>query len=158
MTALFYCVTAIAQEAIVDVAPVIRNGIKLKLSKELKLVKAYLFYDGGARVSDSNMADLNQHVNMMIEIKRFGWVEKNGIVSIGASEKITTNLGAVILNDPDLFAKLKDINADDAQYITLKAVITSTNKKIEFFTVNFTAWDKWGTGKINGSYRFKIRH
>ena len=71
----------------------ISNGIRLNLSKEIKLVKAYLFYNGGERVSDSNMADLNQNINMLIQINRGGWVEKDGKVSIGASEKIITSTG-----------------------------------------------------------------
>lgn len=103
------------------------------------------------------MAELNQNVNMMVQIDRGGWVERDGIVSIGASEKIITNTGNTILNEPDLFATLTDISADDAQYITLKAVITSMTKKISYFLVTFTIWDKWGSGKITGSYKLKIR-
>ena len=147
-----------AQQGKALASPKISNGIKLNLSKELKLVKAYLFFEGGEHLDASNTADLNQNVKMMIQIDGGGWVEKDQKVSIGASEKITTSLGSVILNEPDLFATFTDIGAEDAQYITLKAVINSiTNKKIKFFTVSFTIWDKWGTGKITGSYRFKIR-
>lgn len=137
--------------------PKISNGINLNLGKGIKLVKAYLFYDGGARVADSNLADLGQNVNMLIQIEKGGWVEKDQKVSIGASEKISTNTGAMILNEADLFAKFADISAEDAQYITLKAVITSQTKKFEFFLVSFTIWDKWGSGKITGSYKLKIR-
>jgi hypothetical protein len=135
----------------------ISNNIKLNLGKGIKLVKAYLFFDGGERLPDSNYADLNQNVNMLIQIERGGWVEKDGKVSVGASEKITTSAGTEILNEPDLFTSLTDISAEDAQYITLKAVITSMTKKISFFLVTFTVWDKWGSGKITGSYRFKVR-
>lgn len=135
----------------------ISNNIKLNLGKQIKLVKAYLFYDGGKRVPDSNYADLNQNVNLLIQIERGGWVERDGKVSIGASEKITTSAGAEILNEADLFASLTDISAEDAQYITLNAVITSMTKKISFFLVTFTVWDKWGSAKITGSYRFKVR-
>lgn len=138
-------------------SPKISNGIKLNLTPGIKLVKAYLFFDGGKKVSDSNIAEVNQNMNMMIQVKRFGWVERGGKVSIGASEKITSSLGKVILNEPDLFSTLTDISAEDAQYVTLKAVITSTIKTIKYFTVNFVVWDKWSTGKITGSYRFKIR-
>ena len=135
----------------------ISNGIRLNLSKEIKLVKAYLFFNDGERVSDSNIADLNQNINMLIQIESGGWVEKDGKVSIGASEKITTSTGNAVLNEPDLFATLTDISADDAQYITLKAVIKSMKKQFSFFLVSFTIWDKWGSGKITGSYRFKVR-
>ena len=154
---VFYSGMAAAQHT--DPADVrkISNGIKLKLTDGIKLIKAYLFYDGGTRVPDSNLANVNQNVNMMIQLQRFGWVEKDGKVSIGASEKVTTSLGAVILNEPDLFSTLTDISAEDAQYVTLKAIITSTTKTIKYFTVSFVVYDKWGPGKITGSYRFKIR-
>ena len=147
----------VAQGAVPASVVKISNGIKLKLSVGIKLKTAYLFFDGGKRVPESNMADLNQNVNMMVQIDRGGWVERDGIVSIGASEKIITNTGNAILNEPDLFATLTDISADDAQYITLKAVITSMTKKISYFLVTFTIWDKWGSGKITGSYKLKIR-
>lgn len=137
--------------------PKISNGIKLTISKGIELKTAYLFYDDGRKVSDSNTASLNQKVNLMVQVKRGGWVEKEGIVSIGASEKISTNTGLTVLDEPDLFATLTDISAEDAQYITLKAVITSMTKKYSYFQVSFTIWDKWGTGKITGSYRLKIR-
>ena len=147
----------VAQGAVPASVVKISNAIKLKLSVGVKLKTAYLFFDGGKRVPESNMADLNQNVNMMVQIDRGGWVERDGIVSIGASEKIITNTGNTILNEPDLFATLTDISADDAQYITLKAVITSMTKKISYFLVTFTIWDKWGSGKITGSYKLKIR-
>ena len=147
----------IAQKTKTVSAPKISNGIKLFPSKGIKLVKAYLYYNDNTKLSDSNLADLNQNINMLIQIERGGWLEKNGKVSIGASEKITTNTGSVILNEPDLFSKLTDIDPDDARYITLKAVITSVTKKISFFLVNFTVWDKWSSAKITGSYRFKLR-
>ena len=137
--------------------PKISNGIKLSVSKEIELITAYLFYDDGRKVSDSNTASLNQKVNLMVQVKRGGWVEKEEKVSIGASEKIKTNTGLTVINEPDLFATLTDISAEDAQYITLKAVITTMTKKYSYFLVSFTIWDKWGTGKISGSYRLKIR-
>ena len=146
-----------AQKTTTLANPKISNGIKLTLSKGIELKAAYLFYDDGKKMTDSNIAALNQNVNMMIQINRGGWIEKEEKVSIGASEKILTNTGLTILDEADLFATLTDISADDAQYITLKAVITSMTKKYSFFLVRFTIWDKWGTGKITGSYRLKIR-
>jgi hypothetical protein len=151
------CSMLTAQKTNTSAKPKISNGIKLTLSKGIQLKTAYLFYDGGARVPDSNTASINQNVNMLIQIERGGWQEKEGKVSIGAAEKIVTNTGLKILEEADLFATLTDISAEDAQYVTLKAVITSMTKKFGFFIVSFTIWDKWGTGKITGSYRLKIR-
>jgi hypothetical protein len=138
-------------------APEISNGIKINTTANIKIVTAYLYYDGGKPVPDSNRASLGQNVNLLVQVERGSWIEKEGKVSIGASEKIATNTGAVILNEADLFENLKDISAEDAQYVTLKAVITSMTKKFNFFLVSFVIWDKWGTGKITGSYRLKIR-
>lgn len=136
---------------------IIENGIKLNFSKGIEVITAYLYYDDNTKVPESNIASVNQNVNMLVQIKRCGWVEKEGKVSVGASEKINTNTGLTILDEADLFKSLTDITAEDAQYITLKAVITSMTKKYDYFVVIFSIWDKWGTGKISGSYRLKIR-
>jgi hypothetical protein len=152
-----FCAPFLTQSQPTNTAPRISNGIKMNATGNIKIVKAYLYYDGGKPVPDSNRASLGQNVNLLVQVERGGWVEKEGKVSIGASEKIATNTGAVILNEADLFENLKDISAEDAQYVTLKAVITSMTKKFNFFLVSFVIWDKWGTGKITGSYRLKIR-
>jgi hypothetical protein len=149
--------SVLAQKTAIAEPPKISNGIKINASAGIKLTKAYLFYDGGTRVSDSNKASLNQNVNILVQIERGGWTEREGKVTIGASEKILTNTGLKILDEKDLFATLADISADDAQYVTLKAVITSMKRKFGYFLVSFTIWDKWGPGKITGSYRLYIR-
>jgi hypothetical protein len=148
---------ATAQDAKMAVIPEISNGIELKLSEGIQLVKAYLFFDDGKKLSDSNFAELKQKVNLLVQVQPGSWTEKDGKVSIGASEKITTPSGGEVLNEADLFATITDINAVDAQYITLKAIITSMVRKFDYFLVNFTIWDKWGSGIISGSYKLRIK-
>ena len=123
----------------------------------IKLVKAYLFYDDQSKVPAGNTAKLNQQVNMLLKVAPDGWAEKDGNVQIGAYEKITTNTGQKILEEKDLFATLDSISPADAQFITLKAVITSMTKKFSYFQVSFRVWDKQGTAEIKGSYHLYIK-
>lgn len=155
---IFLCACiATAQDTKAPQKPKISNGIKITASKEIQIKEAYLYDDNGDPISDSNLVALNENANLMVEIERGGWVERNGMVSVGAQERIVTSEGEEILNEPDLFAKFTDIKAEDAQYVTIKAVITSQQRKFDFFLVSFIIWDKWGKGKITGSFKIKIR-
>ena len=146
-----------AQTDNTDTSAKIYNGIKINLSKGIKLITALLFFDDSTKIPESNIVALNQNVNLLVQIDRGAWVEKNSFVSIGASEKISTDKGEVLLNEPDLFSSETNISPEDAQYVSLAGVITSTTKDINYFLVDFVIWDKWGSGKITGSYKFQIR-
>lgn len=165
MKVLFFCLLTLlissagvqAQTKIKPKAPVISNGIQIKASGGFKIKSAKLsFAETGEDVPPDNTAQIGQKVNLLIEIEE-GWNVTDGRVHPGASEKIVTNTGNIILKEDDLFASLTDASAEDARYITLNAVITSMTRKISYFIVSFKVWDKDGPGKITGSYRLKIR-
>jgi hypothetical protein len=86
-----------------------------------------------------------------------GWKEQDGKVSIGASEKIETSDGEIVLDEKDLFAAMPEINADDAKFLTLTANISRLDKLYDYFLVSFQVWDKNGTGQINGNYKLYIK-
>jgi hypothetical protein len=136
----------------------IKNGIRITGSNGIKIKTAALRFDDRSEVPANNTVGLNQRITVFIEIEKGGWKEVEHKVKIGASQKVSTNNGDIILNEKDLFASLEDgVSPDDAAYISLKTSITATKPQIEYFTVSFKVWDKSGTGEINGSYRFKIK-
>lgn len=136
----------------------ISNNIQLTSSK-VQVKEAYLIYgESGKKVALDNTADLGQKIKLLLVIGD-GWVMKDNKVSIGASEQISTSTGQEIVNAEDLFASYNDgIDPADAKIISLSAMITKETGDIDHYNVKFRVWDKYGTGEINGSYKFFIRH
>ena len=97
------------------------NNIELNTSG-VKVSKAYLFTDG-KRVPDDNFVDFESPVKMQLIIDD-GWVEKDGKVLLGASEKITEEDGSVVLSESDLFEKYPDgISVSDSKSVYLTAAL-----------------------------------
>jgi len=134
----------------------IRNNIDVKSSGGLKVEQAFLLFEDGSLVPADNKIKVNQKVNLRLIIK--GFKEENGKVYFGASEKITTNEGGVIVDVPDLFIDYeKDgVTPEQASYITLMATITEVDKLFDYFLVSFRVWDKKANGEITGSYKLYL--
>ncbi len=130
----------------------IKNGIKIK-TDGLTVSKAYLTDEAG-KEKKLNATALNEAIYVKLEIS--GWFVKNGKVNLGASEKITTDKNLLILYEDDLFPGKTDYDAEDAKYIHVKAIITSIQGDIKFFTVKFRVWDKNNGNEITGTYTFSI--
>jgi hypothetical protein len=86
-------------------------------------------------------------------------VKENNRSYIGASERILTAEGKVILDAPDIFKDYEatGLPADKANAISLSARITEADPGVENFVVQFRIWDKIGKGEIKGKYKFRIR-
>lgn len=134
----------------------IRNGIELNTKGNLDVSQAFLLFNDGSLVPSSNEAKVNQEVNLRLIIDK-GFAENNGLVEIGASERIETNTGELLLDEKDLFANLGAIEAERAKMLTLKAVITRLDKLYDYFLVSFRVWDKKGNGEVTGSYKLYIQ-
>jgi len=134
----------------------IRNGIELKTKGGLEVSQAFLLFDDGSLVPQSNQVKINQYINLRLIIDK-GWKSNNGKVSIGASEKISASTGEVALNENDLFQHSGPLNEADAKGITLKAVITRLDKLYDYFLVTFRVWDKHSDAEVSGSYKFYIQ-
>lgn len=137
----------------------IRNNIQLT-SNKVQVKSAYLLYaESGQRVPSGNTTDLGQKIKLVLEIGD-GWIQKNGKVSIGASEQISTSSGQEVVNAEDLFAAYNETGIDpvDAKIISLNAMITKEMGEIDHYNVKFRVWDKYGDAEITGSYKFYIRH
>jgi len=133
----------------------IRNGIQLK-ANGLKVEQAFLTYEDGTLVTNENKIDVNQKV--VLRLIMDGWKEENGKVMIGATEKLTTSKGQTILDTEDLFGAYPEgVDAKDAKYITLSAVITRLDELYDHFLVEFRVWDKKGGGDVTGSYKLYLK-
>ncbi|HKH60384.1 MAG TPA: hypothetical protein VKA49_06110 [Flavitalea sp.] len=155
------CEFTVKQEPSSDNKPVskgskIRNGIELKTTGDLKVSQAFLLFEDGSLVPSSNEAKVNQEVNLRLIIEG-GFTQTNGMVEIGASERIETSTGQVLLDEKDLFSNLGEIEAARAEALTLKAVITRLDKLYDYFLVSFRVWDKKGNGEVTGSYKLYIQ-
>jgi hypothetical protein len=135
----------------------ISNGIDITASG-VKIKSATLKLDGGAKVPDDNVVNLNQKVYLVIELED-NWTIAEGKSFIGASEKITTSKGYEVLNAADLFKDntLTGFDPNDTKYIQLDAVITKNDPSISYYKVDFRVWDKKGDAEVKGSYKFYIQ-
>ncbi len=134
-----------------------KNGIKMKC-KGFIVKEAALYFNDNSKIPEDNKVNVDQQVNMLVVLDT-GWVKIDGKVYPGASEVVKLNSGFEVLNSEDLFKAYEEtgVSADDAKYITIKAVITKMDDKKKYIIVNFRIWDKKGTGEITGSYQFYIK-
>jgi hypothetical protein len=133
---------------------VLYNGISLDF-QGIKLAKAYLVFENGQRVPPDNIIDFSSPVKIVVFIDS-GWVERDGKVLLGASEKIIAENGQQLLDEEDLFRGKYDngISAADAKVIGLTATINMRKGEPPgYFTITFRIWDKNGSGYVKGFYR-----
>jgi hypothetical protein len=129
------------------------NNIEL-FPKGVKVSRAYLLLDNGERVPDDNFVDFKSPVKLQLLIDS-GWVETNGRVLLGASEKIISETGIVLVDEPDLFQKYPEgITPEDARSIFLSASLKlKEGMPPTYFSVVFRVWDKNGNGSVEGNYK-----
>ena len=133
----------------------IRNKISYN-STGITVNQAFLMFEDGKLVPDDNKVEIGQKVNMRLIIE--GWKAIDGKVFLGASEKIETDEGRVVLDEKDLFANYTDgVDATDAATITLTAVITRVDKLFNHFDISFKVWDKKSEDNVEGSYRVYLK-
>jgi hypothetical protein len=135
--------------------PQVLNDIFLETEGGIQVNQAFLSYENGDVVPSPNITSLRKPIYLRLNLIK-GWKEEMGEVSLGASEKISSDNGTVFLNEPDLFQKYKSLNADDAKVVQLKAVINSMSGPIKYFVVDYKVWDKNGDGVIKGNYKFYV--
>ena len=112
----------------------IRNGIDVN-AKGVKVEQAFLTYDDGSLVDESNTTSVNKKLKINFVVK--GWKAENDKLALEANEKITTSDGDVIMDEQELFSKggLETISAADAEYPRLSVVINQVNKLYDFYLV-----------------------
>lgn len=133
----------------------IRNGIEIKAEGGLVIEQAWLQYASGPLVRDGNVINVGEKIKLHLIIQ--GWQGMNDVISIGASERITTDEGQCLLQAPDMFADYATLSLQAVQKISLSAVIDNIDRLVDFFRVDFHVWSKmYPEQKIDGYYQFHI--
>jgi hypothetical protein len=135
---------------------IIKNDIDLEATG-VKVKEVYLLDADKNRLGE-NITGLGEKIYVVVRLDT-GWVKEKGRSFIGASERISTSAGRVVIDADDIFKDYEatGIPADDAEVISLSAVITEADTGLENFVVKFRVWDKKGTGEVKGKYKFRLR-
>jgi len=135
---------------------VIKNDIDVEASG-VKISEVYLM-DADNNYLTENITRLNEKIYLVIKADT-GWVKENDLSFIGASERISTASGHVIVDAANIFKDYETtgLPADKAHLINLSALITEADPGVENFVVQFKVWDKKGKGEVKGKYKFGIK-
>ena len=133
----------------------ISNDIELD-AEGVKVKEAYLM-DDNRTILSKNEAKLGERIRCVVSLDT-GWTKYDGKSFIGASEKIMTDDGRVILDEPDLFKDYSEsgLSAEDTKLVSVVATITTKEPGVDNYKVQFKIWDKRGTGKVTGRFKFKV--
>ena len=135
---------------------IIKNNIDLDATG-VKLKEAYLA-DSSYKPLAENKAGIGEKIYIVIKMDT-GWVKENGKSFIGASERILTSAGRVVVSADDIFKdqEVTGMDARDTKEISLSAVITEADPGLNNFEVQFRVWDKKSNGEVKGKYYFSLK-
>ena len=135
---------------------IIKNNIDLDATG-VKLKEAYLV-DADYKPLAENKAAVGEKIYIVIKMDT-GWVKENGKSFIGASERILTSAGRVVVSADDIFKdqEATGMDARDTKEISLSAVITEADPGLNNFEVQFRVWDKKSNGEVKGKYYFSLK-
>ena len=134
----------------------IKNNIDVDATG-VKVNEVYLV-DADYKPLIENKVGIGEKIYVVVRLDT-GWVKENGKSFIGASEKILTSAGKVVVSADDIFKEqeLTGLDAKDTKVITLSAIITQADPGIDNFEVQFRVWDKKGAGEVKGKYYFSLK-
>lgn len=134
----------------------IKNDIDIDVTG-VKLKEAYLV-DANYKPLAENKATVGEKIHIVIKMDT-GWVKEKGKSFIGASERILTSSGKVVVSADDIFKdyELTGMDAKDTKVISLSAVITQADPGVDNFEVQFRVWDKKSTAEVKGKYFFSLK-
>jgi len=134
----------------------IKNDIDVDATG-VKVSKVYLV-DADYKPLTENKARVGEKIHIVIEMDT-GWVKENGKSFIGASERILTSAGRVVVSADDIFKdyEVTGLDAKDTKLVSLSAVITQADPGVNDFEVQFRVWDKKGSGEVKGKYYFSLK-
>jgi hypothetical protein len=135
---------------------IIKNNIDLQATG-VKLKEAFLV-DADYKPLVENKAALGEKIYIIIRLDT-GWVKENGKSFIGASERILTSAGRVVVSADDIFKdeEITGIDVKNTKAISLSAIITQADPGVDDFEVQFRVWDKKGPGEVKGKYYFSLK-
>ena len=134
----------------------IKNDIEVDATG-VKVKEVYLV-DAEYKPLTENKARVGEKIHIVIKMDT-GWVKENGKSFIGASERILTSAGRVVVSADDIFKEqeLTGLDPEDTKVISLSAIITQADPGIDKFEVQFKVWDKKGLGEVKGKYYFSLK-
>ncbi len=134
----------------------IKNDIEVDATG-VKVKEVYLV-DAEYKPLIENKARVGEKIHIVIKMDT-GWVKENGKSFIGASERILTSSGKVVVSADDIFKEqeLTGLDPEDTKVISLSAIITQADPGIDRFEVQFRVWDKKGAGEVKGKYYFSLK-
>ncbi|MDR2145499.1 MAG: hypothetical protein LBE91_03440 [Tannerella sp.] len=133
----------------------IRNGIEVQAEGGLVVEQAWLQYASGPLVRDGNIINIGEKIKIHFIIQ--GWKGMNDVISIGATETISTDEGQYVLQTGDMFADYATLSLQAVQKISLSAIIDDIDRLVDFFRVDFHIWSKmYPEQEIKGHYLFHI--
>jgi hypothetical protein len=134
---------------------IIKNDIMLDASN-VKVKGAYLANDAHMPLNKNEIKQ-GERIRCVVVLDS-GWTKYNSTSFIGASEKIMTEDGRVILDVDDLFKEYtgSGVSASDAEAISITANITEKEPDVDNYKVQFRIWDKKGNGEVTGIFKFKV--
>lgn len=135
---------------------IIKNDIDLDVTG-VKLKEAYLV-DADYKPLAENKAGVGEKIYLIIKMDT-GWVKENGKSFIGASERILTSAGRVVVSADDIFKdqEATGLDAADTEEISLSALITQADPGLNDFEVQFRVWDKRSNAEVKGKYKFSLK-
>jgi hypothetical protein len=135
---------------------IIKNDIEVDATG-VKVKEVYLV-DADYKPLTENKTRIGEKIHIVIKMDT-GWVKENGKSFIGASEKVLTSAGRVVLSADDFFKEQEETGLDtrDATVISLSAIITEADPGLDNFEVRFRVWDKKGAGEVKGKYYFSLK-
>jgi len=135
---------------------IIKNDIDLDVTG-VKLKEAYLT-DADSKPLTENKAGVGEKIYLVIKMDT-GWVKENGKSFIGASERILTPAGRVVVSADDIFKdqETTGLDAFDTKEISLSALITQADPGLNNFEVQFRVWDKRSNAEVKGKYKFNLK-
>lgn len=153
--------TTSTEEKIVASAPqnsshdLIRNNIDISATGGVKVEQAFMMNQNGSLLANDNHIAIGQAVELRVLTS--GWTDSSGLLSLGASEKITTNDNTVALDANDIFEKQPAIKAEPQQMIRLQATISKQDIAYQYYEVKFKVWNKSANQYIDGRYKLYIK-
>jgi len=134
----------------------IKNDIDIDVTG-VKLKEAYLV-DADYKPLAENKAGLGEKIHIVIKMDT-GWVKEDGKSFIGASERILTSSGKVVVSADDIFKDYETtgLDAKDTKVVSLSAVITQADPGVNNFEVQFRVWDKKSSAEVKGKYYFSLK-
>jgi hypothetical protein len=134
----------------------VKNDIDLD-AKGVKVKEAYLM-DENRNLLSENEVEEGKSVRCVVKLDT-GWTKYDGKSYVGASEKIISGSGKVVLDEADLFKDYNEsgVSATDAGVLSVLATITRKEPGMDDYKVQFRMWDKKGSGEVTGSFKFKVK-